>query len=92
MYHHTAPVNMLYALYQALFLLLEEGLDTVYQRHLEAHKAFVVGLEELGLTMLVNPEYRLPMLNAVCVPDEGAGAAVRKALREQHKIEIGADL
>lgn len=91
-YHHTAPVNMLYALYQALFLILEEGLENVYQRHLENHKALVAGLEKLGLKMLVEPEYRLPMLNAVGVADGVDEAAVRKALREQHKIEIGAGL
>ncbi len=92
MYHHTAPINMLYALYQALFLILEEGLENVYQRHLENHNALVAGLKELGLTMLVDPEYRLPMLNAVGVPDGVDEAAVRKALRERHKIEIGAGL
>lgn len=91
-YHHTAPVNMLYALYQALFLILEEGLDNVYQRHLENHKALVAGLEALGLSMLVEPQYRLPMLNAVRVPAGVDEAAARKALREQHKIEIGAGL
>jgi alanine-glyoxylate transaminase/serine-glyoxylate transaminase/serine-pyruvate transaminase len=91
-YHHTAPVNMLYALYQALYLILEEGLDHVYQRHLANHKALVAGLEELGLKMLVDPEYRLPMLNAVCVPDGVDEAAVRSALRTEHKIEIGAGL
>jgi alanine-glyoxylate transaminase/serine-glyoxylate transaminase/serine-pyruvate transaminase len=91
-YHHTAPVNMLYALYQALFLILEEGLDNVYQRHVKNHQALVTGLEEFGLTMLVESQYRLPMLNAVCVPDDIDEAAVRKALREEHKIEIGAGL
>ena len=91
-YHHTAPVNMLYGFYQALFLILEEGLESVYKRHFENHKALVAGLEELGLPMLVEPRYRLPMLNAVCVPDGVDEAAVRKVLREKHKIEIGAGL
>jgi alanine-glyoxylate transaminase/serine-glyoxylate transaminase/serine-pyruvate transaminase len=91
-YHHTAPINMLYALYQALYLLLDEGLDTVYQRHAAAHNALVAGLEDLGLHMLVDPACRLPMLNAVSVPERVDEAAVRKALRTVHKIEIGAGL
>ena len=91
-YHHTAPINMLYALYQALFLILEEGADTVYRRHLDNHKALIAGLEELGLTMAVDPAYRLPMLNAVRIPDGVDEAAIRKALREQYRIEIGAGL
>jgi len=91
-YHHTAPVNMLYAIYESLYLLLEEGLDNVYQRHLDNHKALVAGLEELGLTMLVEPQYRLPMLNSVCVPDGVDEAAVRSVLLDQYKIEVGAGL
>ncbi|GAK55140.1 aminotransferase, class V [Candidatus Vecturithrix granuli] len=91
-YHHTAPINMLYALYQALFLILEEGLEHVYQRHLENHRALVAGLEALGLKMVVEPQYRLPMLNSVYVPDGVDEAAVRTALLEKYKIEIGAGL
>jgi alanine-glyoxylate transaminase/serine-glyoxylate transaminase/serine-pyruvate transaminase len=92
MYHHTAPINMLYGLYQALFVILEEGLSAVFQRHADNHTALVKGLEELGLKMLVEPKSRLPMLNAVCVPDGVDEAAVRTALRTDHTIEIGAGL
>lgn len=91
-YHHTAPINMLYALYQALGLILEEGPDAVYQRHRESHQRLVAGLEERGLSMLVDPQYRLPMLNSVRVPPGVDEAAVRKALLVEHKIEIGAGL
>lgn len=91
-YHHTAPVNMLYGLYQALELILAEGLDRVFQRHLENHRSLVAGLEEMGLQMLVSPQYRLPMLNAVRVPEGVDEAGVRKALRFEHRIEIGAGL
>lgn len=91
-YHHTAPINMLYGIYQALYLILEEGLDNVYQRHLENHNALVAGLDKLGLKMLVKPASRLPMLNAVCVPEGVDEAAVRSALRTEYKIEIGAGL
>jgi alanine-glyoxylate transaminase / serine-glyoxylate transaminase / serine-pyruvate transaminase len=91
-YHHTAPVNMLYGLYQALLLILEEGSETVFRRHRESHLALVNGLEELGLTMLVDEPHRLPMLNAVRVPDRIDELSVRQRLRNDYKIEIGGGL
>ena len=91
-YHHTAPVNMLYGLYQALECILEEGLENVYERHRRAHEQLVAGLSELGLEMLVDADHRLPMLNAVRVPQGVDEAAVRRALLEEHEIEIGAGL
>jgi alanine-glyoxylate transaminase/serine-glyoxylate transaminase/serine-pyruvate transaminase len=91
-YHHTAPINMLYGLYRALGLILDEGLTQVYQRHQENHAALVQGLEKLGLQMLVDPSFRLPMLNSVRIPDGIEDARVRKALLDDHKIEIGAGL
>ena len=91
-YHHTAPVNMLYGLYQALLLILEEGPEKVFSRHREIHQALVQGLEELGLKMLVEEQFRLPMLNAVCVPEGVDELSVRKRLRSQFKIEIGGGL
>ena len=91
-YHHTAPINMLYGLYQALILIMDEGLEKVYKRHLDNHKKLVEGLEGLGMSMLVEPAYRLPMLNSVRVPDGVDEADVRKKLLVDHKIEIGACL
>jgi alanine-glyoxylate transaminase/serine-glyoxylate transaminase/serine-pyruvate transaminase len=91
-YHHTAPINMLYGLYQALLLIFEEGMEKVFERHQAAHKRLVAGLEAMGLEMLVSPEYRLPMLNSVKVPDGVDEAAVRSKLRDEHLIEIGAGL
>lgn len=91
-YHHTAPINMIYALHQALYNLLEEGLENAFQRHLENHKKLVLGLEDLGLKMFVDPSCRLPMLNAVVVPAGVDEAWVRSRLRIEHKIEIGAGL
>ena len=91
-YHHTAPINMLYAFYQSLLLIHEEGLDSIFSRHLSAHHQLVAGLEKMGLEMLVEPDCRLPMLNAVKTPQGVDEAAVRKALRQTHKIEIGAGL
>lgn len=91
-YHHTAPINMLYALNQALALILSEGLEAVYQRHAAAHDALVAGVEKLGLEMLVEKPFRLPMLNAVKIPDSVDDAKVRSALLGNHEIEIGAGL
>ena len=91
-YHHTAPINMLYALYQALLLVVEEGLDRVFQRHLENHRKLVKGLEELGISMLVEPDFRLPMLNSAYIPEGVNDAQVRRELRTTYKIEIGPGL
>lgn len=91
-YHHTAPVNMLYGLYAGLQLILDEGLDKVHARHTAAHARLVAGLEQLGLEMLVEPDFRLPMLNAVRVPANVDEAAVRRRLLQHHRIEIGAGL
>lgn len=91
-YHHTAPINMIYAFYQALQNLLEEGLENAFQRHMENHQKLVDGLEALGLEMFVDPSCRLPMLNAVVVPEGVDEADVRKKLRMDHRIEIGAGL
>ncbi len=91
-YHHTAPINMLYGLYAALGLLLGEGLDTVYARHKETHDYLVQGLDSLGLDMTVSPESRLPMLNAVNIPDGVDDTGIRTALIKEHDIEIGAGL
>ena len=91
-YHHTAPINMIYALHQSLFNLLEEGLENAFSRHMQNHKKLVAGLEELGLEMFVDPVCRLPMLNTVVVPESVDEAAVRTRLRSEHRIEIGAGL
>jgi alanine-glyoxylate transaminase/serine-glyoxylate transaminase/serine-pyruvate transaminase len=91
-YHHTAPINMIYGLYQALDLVLEEGMDTVFARHENAHQQLVKGLEDMGLSMLVAPEYRLPMLNSVRVPEGVDEARIRQILLNKYKIEVGAGL
>jgi alanine-glyoxylate transaminase / serine-glyoxylate transaminase / serine-pyruvate transaminase len=91
-YHHTAPINMIYGLYQALLLVLEEGLENVFRRHRENHLVLVRGLEELGLEMLVEEEFRLPMLNCVIVPAGVDEEEVRRRLRNEFKIEVGAGL
>lgn len=91
-YHHTAPINMVYALYQALALIKEEGTESVFKRHMDAHLMLVKELEAIGLTMLVDKAYRLPMLNAVNIPAGADDAAVRSTLLREHNIEIGGGL
>ena len=91
-YHHTAPINMEYGLYAALKTMLDEGQTAVFERHTAAHKQLVEGLAKLGMDMLVAPEYRLPMLNAVKIPDGVDEAAIRARLLKEFGIEIGSGL
>ena len=91
-YHHTAPVNMNYALREALRLIAEEGLETRFARHLLNHKALVAGVEAMGLSMLVAEGERLPMLNTVRIPDGADDLKVRKALLNDYGMEIGGGL
>jgi alanine-glyoxylate transaminase/serine-glyoxylate transaminase/serine-pyruvate transaminase len=88
-YHHTAPVNMIYALYAAVRLILDEGQDKVHERHRAAHEQLVAGLDKLGISMYVEPEFRLPMLNAVRIPEGADDAGVRSRLLKEFSIEIG---
>ncbi len=91
-YHHTAPINMIYGLYQSLLMFFDEGPENVHARHLRAHETLVAGLEGMGLKMFVEKPYRLPTLNVVCVPDGVDELAVRKRLRSDFKIEISGGL
>lgn len=91
-YHHTAPVNMLYGLYQALSLILAEGEARVFERHMDAHRLLVRELDQLGIRMHVDASCRLPMLNAVSIPDGVDDAKIRSRLLREHRIEIGAGL
>ncbi|MEM6743856.1 MAG: alanine--glyoxylate aminotransferase family protein [Pseudomonadota bacterium] len=92
-YHHTAPVNALYGLHEALGRLLSEGLPAVQARHAAAHARLAAGMERLGLSFLVeDPAARLPMLNAVRIPQGVDDAALRRDLLERRGIEIGAGL
>lgn len=91
-YHHTAPINMLYALHEALLMLREEGLDAAFARHRGNHLRLKAGLQALGLELLVAEEARLPQLNAVVVPEGVSEAGVRKRLLDEFSIEIGAGL
>jgi alanine-glyoxylate transaminase/serine-glyoxylate transaminase/serine-pyruvate transaminase len=91
-YHHTAPINALYGLHEALVVLHEEGLEQSWARHARMHSALRAGLEAMGLELVVSEPHRLPQLNAVRVPDGIDEAAVRRRLLEDYSLEIGAGL
>ncbi|AFZ24638.1 serine-pyruvate aminotransferase/archaeal aspartate aminotransferase [Cylindrospermum stagnale PCC 7417] len=91
-YHHTAPINLYYALREALRLVAEEGLANCWQRHQKNVEYLWAGLEELGLSLHVEREYRLPTLTTVCIPQGVDGKAVAKQLLHEHNIEIGGGL
>ena len=92
LYHHTAPINMNYALHEALRIVVEEGLPARWERHARQHRALKSGLEALGFRYLADPEHQLPMLNAVALPDGLDEAGLRKRLLDEYAIEIGAGL
>ena len=91
-YHHTAPINMLYGLLEAMDLILKEGLENTFRRHRDNHLYLVEELKPLGIEFLVDQPYRLPMLNAVKIPEGVDDASVRSRLLKEHRIEIGAGL
>lgn len=91
-YHHTAPINSLYALHEALTILHEEGLEPSWQRHRLNHRALAAGLEAIGLSLPVEASARLPQLNLVSIPTGIDDAAVRRQLLEEFNLEIGAGL
>lgn len=91
-YHHTAPINALYGLHEALVILQEEGLENAWQRHKNHHLALRAGLEAMGLGFVVPEAQRLPQLNAVLIPDGVDDAAVRSRLLNDYNLEIGAGL
>jgi alanine-glyoxylate transaminase/serine-glyoxylate transaminase/serine-pyruvate transaminase len=91
-YHHTAPINMTYGLYEALRIVHEEGLEASHARHRRNHEALKAGLAAIGIGYAAAEGHQLPMLNAVRVPAGVDDAAVRKALLERFGIEIGAGL
>jgi len=91
-YHHTAPINTLYALHEALAILREEGIEKSWARHRRNHNALKAGIEAMGLKFVVPEAERLPQLNAVSVPEGVDEAAVRAALLTEYNLEIGAGL
>jgi alanine-glyoxylate transaminase/serine-glyoxylate transaminase/serine-pyruvate transaminase len=89
-YHHTAPINMTYALREALEIVLEEGLDARIARHAQMHQRLRAGLEAMGLTYI--PKHSLHTLNCIKIPEGVDDAGVRRRLLEEYGIEIGAGL
>jgi alanine-glyoxylate transaminase/serine-glyoxylate transaminase/serine-pyruvate transaminase len=91
-YHHTAPVNAIYGLHEALAALFEEGMEAAIARHRRMHEALASGLAALELDFHVAKAHRLPQLNAVVVPDGIDEAAVRARMLDKFGVEIGAGL
>ncbi len=91
-YHHTSSSTLNYALLEALTLIEEEGLQNRFARHLKNHRALVAGVEAMGLEMLVSPEYRLPTLNTIRIPQGVDDVKVRSYLLETFDLEIGGGL
>jgi alanine-glyoxylate transaminase/serine-glyoxylate transaminase/serine-pyruvate transaminase len=91
-YHHTAPINMNYAIREGLYLLAEEGIENSWKRHQENAESLWAGLEELGLECLVDKAYRLPTLTTVRVPDGLDAKAIATKLRIEYNMEIGLGL
>lgn len=91
-YHHTAPVNALYALHESLRILAAEGLENAWKRHHDMHLVLRAGLEKWGLKFVVAEDSRLPQLNAIYIPAGVDDAAVRARLLKDYNLEIGAGL
>lgn len=91
-YHHTAPVNAVYALHESLLMLEEEGLEASFARHSTNHLKLVEGLARLGLDLAVSEPWRLPQLNAVVIPEGKDDAKIRRRLLEDFNLEVGAGL
>jgi len=91
-YHHTAPVSSVYALRESLRLVLEEGLENRWRRHIEVHEVLKTKLESLGFRYLVDTPYRLPNLNSVFLPEGNDEALIRSKLLQNYNIEVGGGL
>jgi alanine-glyoxylate transaminase/serine-glyoxylate transaminase/serine-pyruvate transaminase len=91
-YHHTVPINMIYAFREALRIVLEEGLEARFARHHLNHRALVAGVEAMGLSMLVPEAERLPSLNTIRIPGGVDDVRVRKTLLNDFRLEIGGGL
>ncbi|HEV2579492.1 MAG TPA: alanine--glyoxylate aminotransferase family protein [Ktedonobacteraceae bacterium] len=88
-YHHTACSNVVYTMREALRIALEEGLEARWKRHALHGEALRAGVKALGLSILTQPGYELPVLTAISLPDGVDEMAIRNGLLEQYQIEIG---
>jgi len=91
-YHHTAPINMLYGIHEALRIVLVEGLDARFERHARNAALLRTGLAEIGLEVRVPADERLNPLTTVAIPDGVDDAAIRRFLLEHYGLEIGGGL
>jgi len=91
-YHHTAPVNMLYALHEGLRIILAEGLEARWERHRRNHELLKAGLAELGMGLLPKAEHSLWTLNAVTLPEGVDDLAARKRMLTTYGLEVGGGL
>ena len=92
-YHHTPPISLIYGLREALRLVLEEGLEARWERHLHNQQALIAGLEAMGLEMFVpNPADRLVTVTGVKIPAGVDDAKVRRQLLDEFNIEISGGL
>jgi len=91
-YHHTAPISMIYALRESLLLVAEEGLEARWKRHQETAEYFWEGLAAMGLECYVPKEIRLPSLTTVKIPEGIDGKKVVGYCRENFNLEIGGGL
>ena len=92
-YHHTAPVNAMYALHESLLVVKEEGLENSWKRHADLSQKLRDGFAEMGISYLVDKKHALPQLNTIIIPDHITDeAAIRTRLLNEHNLEIGAGL
>ena len=91
-YHHTAPVSMLFALREGLRVILEEGLANRFERHGRLGAELAEKLGAMGFRPFAREGYRLPMLASVFLPEGMDDAEARRALLEEHGIEVGPGL
>jgi alanine-glyoxylate transaminase / serine-glyoxylate transaminase / serine-pyruvate transaminase len=91
-YHHTAPINLYYGLREALRLIAEEGVENCWQRHQQNVEYLWQRVEEIGLKLHVDREFRLPTLTTVCIPEGVDGKAIARQLLLEHNIEVGGGL
>lgn len=92
-YHHTAPVNAMYALHESLLILKEEGLENAWARHKDMSQKLREGFNAMGIKYLVDESCALPQLNTIIIPEHIVDeAAIRSKLLNDHNLEIGAGL
>ena len=92
LYHHTAPITMNYAIYEAMRIVVEEGLEARFKRHVANATALVAGLKGMGIELAAQEGHRLPQLTAIRIPEGIKDAKVRERLLKLFNIEIGAGL